>query len=121
MKKLLLLTGLLAPLYATDVKLTWTPSTSLASNPSLQYVVERKAEACTGTGAFTQIKSGIAGNATTYTDTALGAGTYCYQMRSYVGTNVSGPSNNPEVVVPQAPAPPTGVTGTVIQVLVIIP
>jgi len=71
--------------------------------------IERKVQACIGTGAFTEIGT-VGPNILTFTDSTVTAGlTYCYQVRaSGPGGTFSGYSNTAERLVPfTAPVAPS--------------
>ena len=78
MKSLIILVTLLllaSPAWAASNILTWTDN----SANELNFNVERKAEACTGTAAFAPLAT-VGANVTTYTDSAVVEGqTYCYR------------------------------------------
>lgn len=71
----------------------------------LEFSIERKVEACSGTGTFTQFAT-VPANARTFTDTSLQAGnTYCYRVRAVGANGISAPSNTVEKAV-LVPIPP---------------
>ena len=79
MRKLLFIL-LLLPLSAFGASnvLTWDET----STNETGFRVERKAEACTGPGAFTEIGA-VAANIVTFTDSGVVEGqTYCYRVRA---------------------------------------
>ena len=74
------------------------------------FSVERKPEACAGTGAFGIIGT-VASNIATFADSTVTEGvTYCYRVRAAgLGGLFSGYSNTAERLVPfTAPAAPSG-------------
>jgi hypothetical protein len=82
---------------AAQLTLNWADN----SSDETGFRIERKI----GTGAYTQIAT-VAGNATSYVDTTVTAGTtYCYQVRAYNAVGDSAPSN-------EACGTPTGSTPT---------
>src|SRR5438105_474622 len=89
-----------------SVKLTWTASTT----PSVSYHVYR---ATVSGGPYAQVSTGNVA-CCTYTDTTVSNGvTYYFVVRSFDGTVESADSNQVTTVIPQAPAPPTALTGVV--------
>jgi titin len=85
--------------------LTWTDN----SQNETGFTVQRKGEACTGTGAFANLAT-TAKDIRTYTDgTTVEGGTYCYRVAATNPAGVSAWSNTAERVVPfTVPAPPSG-------------
>jgi hypothetical protein len=79
-----------------NVSLTWTASTSAVGNPSLVYNVYRSS-GCSGTFALLNT---MPISATTFLDTAVPPGTYCYQATAVVSGLESTPSNEASAVVP---------------------
>lgn len=93
--------------------LTWVASTT----PGVTYVIYRKAEACTGSGSFTQISSAPV-TGLSYDDANLPNGVYCYQVTSYLTGNTppeSAPSNKAEAsIIPPSPPQNLQVTPTAV-------
>ena len=90
---------------ASEISLSWSPGLGQAT-----YELQRMA----GTGSFATIADDIAGNATSYTDTGLTAGTmYTYQVRGVSGDGgmttggVSGWSNTAMATTETIPPPST--------------
>jgi hypothetical protein len=79
-------------------------------NPSgTTYTILRATGLCSGTPAFSTLASGV--TTTTYTDSTVTPGNFCYQVEATVGGVLSAPSNS---VVGAVPAfPPTQLTVTV--------
>jgi len=109
----LLLLAAASPVVAQthSVALTWTASTDAAANPSITYAVYRLNGACpavaptsvSGSG-FTQINAtGI--TTTTYTDSTVTPGTYCYFATAFINSTQSVPSNDAQGII--QPKPPT--------------
>lgn len=77
-------------------------------------LIERKAEACAGAGAFAEIAT-VAANVTTYTDSAVTEGvTYCYRVAAQNAAGKSAYSNTAgRLVPPTVPSAPSalGVAG----------
>ena len=102
MRKLIALILVLfaAPLFAAGthtVTLTWT-----ASVDGGVYTVYRAPGACSSTSTFASITSGVAG--TTYADTGLAPGSFCYEVTTVVNGAESAPSNQaPAVILPASP------------------
>jgi len=106
---------------AADVKLTWTPSTTLGTTVAL----ERANKACNDPAvntSFTQIASAIPYATTSYVDANVPNGTYCYRAFAVrpetgersVASNLTG--------VPIGVEPVTGLTvQVVLQVSVTVP
>ena len=87
---------------AHSVSLSWTAST----DPGVNYNVYRLSGACpaTGTAGFSRITPAPIA-ATTFTDSAMSPGTYCYYATSVLNGAESVPSNlAPAVILPGAPA-----------------
>lgn len=99
------------------VDLSWTASTSCSSTDTCTYAPYRMAaSSCpttlTGTTGWTALTA-TAAQATTDVDSSVVAGTtYIYVVEAVQGTANSGPSNCIVVAVPNAPAAPTGLSGT---------
>jgi hypothetical protein len=89
-----------------NVALTWTASADAAANPSLTYNIYRSS-ACSGT--FAKLNTAPVA-ATTYLDSAVLPGTYCYQATAVLAGVESVPSNQAVAVVPApltlTPGPP---------------
>ena len=98
----LLLVG--SPAWAASNTLTWTDN----STNELNFNIERKAEACTGTLPFAVLAS-VGVNVTTYTDSAVTEGqTYCYRVNASNTSGVSAYSNTASRTVPfSVPLPPS--------------
>jgi hypothetical protein len=98
------------PAGAASNILTWTDN----SGNETAFHVERKAEACPGGGAFTEIGT-VGANVTTFTDTnAVEGVTYCYRVAASNPAGKSAYSNLASRTVPfSIPAAPSGlgVTG----------
>lgn len=111
MKKILLLLLLLlsAPLFAVQPsQLFWDyPDVDIALYGVTVFNIERKAEACDGTGAFVEIAA-VPSSERAYTDTAVTPGvTYCYRAFATGAAGKSGPSNMAAKTVPfDLPAAP---------------
>ena len=106
MKRMLFiaLIGLAGNVSAQQNVLTWDDM----SDNETSFRIERKAEACTGPGAFTEIGS-VAANVNTFTDSPVIEGqTYCYRVRAAgQGGTFSAYSNTAQRTVPfRVPAPP---------------
>ena len=114
-RKLAILIWLLAaasPVFAQhSVTVTFTASADAAANPSITYAVYRLNGACpaiaptsvSGSG-FTQINAtGI--TTTTYTDSTVTPGTYCYFGTAFINSTQSVPSNDAQGII--QPKPPT--------------
>jgi hypothetical protein len=88
-----------------SVTLTWTASTDAIGNPTLFYDVYRAPVACTATPTPTFSRVGsTAPLATTFTDTAVPLGVFCYVVTSLVNGAESVSSNTaPAVILPAAP------------------
>jgi len=112
MKKLLLLTVLLAASFACaqsthSVDVIWsTPSSDASGNPPVIYTVYRAPSACSANplaSAFVRVGTASA-TATKFTDTAVPLGPFCYVVTFTVNTAESAFSNLvPAVVLPAAP------------------
>lgn len=110
MKRIALLLALVFALDAmparaqNSVRVSWTPSSDAAGNPSLTYNVYR-ANSCPG--QFTQLNS-VPLSGTSYLDTnvAMGAA-YCYQVTAVLDGVESIPSSQATAAVP----PPTNRQG----------
>jgi hypothetical protein len=86
------------------VTLTWT-----ASPDGGVVTVYRAIGTCSTSLTFTSITSGVAG--TTYADSALAPGRYCYQVTTVVNGAESVPSNQAQAVI--LPSSPSSLTLTV--------
>jgi len=123
-RKLAILICLLAaanPVFAQtppphSVVLTWTNSVDAAANPSITYAVYRLNGACpavaptavSGSG-FTQINTtGI--TTTTYTDSTVTPGTYCYFGTAFLNSTQSIPSNDAQAIIQPKPMTSFGVS-----------
>jgi hypothetical protein len=78
-----------------SVTLTWTASTDAAANPSLTYNVYRSST-CTGTFA----KRNASPVVTSYAETGVLPGSYCYQVTSVLSGSEGAPSNQAAVLIP---------------------
>jgi hypothetical protein len=111
-KAILMLLGLglvVIPLLAAghNIVLTWTPPSDAVAGET--YTVYRGVGACAGNPTMSSLAAAI--SASTYTDTAVTAGsTYCYYVESVVGAQSSVPSNTAGATVPIYA--PTGLTVT---------
>ena len=90
--------------------LTWSDNSTNEAN----FHIERKAEACAGTGAFAEIAT-VGLNVSTFNDTAVTEGvTYCYRVTASNPAGKSAYSNTASRTVPfSIPVAPSGlgVTG----------
>jgi hypothetical protein len=77
-----------------NVQLTWLASPDAAANPSLTYNVYRS---LTCDGTFSKLNSSPVAN-TSYLDTSVLAGSYCYQVTSLLSGIEGSPSNQAAVV-----------------------
>jgi hypothetical protein len=94
------------PASAASLILTWTDN----SNNEQGFIVERKAEACTGTlVAFVQLAT-VGTNVSTFTDSQVTEGTtYCYRVAANNTAGKSAYSNAAGAAVPfTVPAAPSG-------------
>lgn len=100
---------LAAPAWAASNVLTWTDNSTNEAN----FNIERKAEACAGTGAFVEIAT-TGFNVTTFTDAAVTEGvTYCYRVAASNTAGKSAFSNTASRTVPfTVPAAPSGLGAT---------
>jgi hypothetical protein len=89
-----------------SVTLNWTASTDAAGNPTLSYNVFRLIGACSATAAFTKINTTPV-TATTFVDSGIAPGAYCYQATSFLNGAESKPSNQVAAVI--LPLPPGSV------------
>lgn len=72
---------------AASATLSWTDN----SNNEMGFNIERKAEACTGTGPFAAL-AGVTANSVTYKDVTVSEGaTYCYRVNAW--NTVDGTAN----------------------------
>lgn len=83
------------------VSLTWTASSDADANPSLTYNVYRST---TCTGAFSKLNASPVA-ATSYLDSALAPGSYCYQITSSLSGTEGTPSNQAAVLIPTPALP----------------
>ena len=99
--------GAWAPADAHSVSLSWTASTDSVAG----YNIYRLAGACPASGStgFTKITAAIV-TGTTYTDSSITPGAYCYYATSTVNGAESAPSNFASAVI--LPAPPTALSTT---------
>jgi hypothetical protein len=84
-----------------SVTLNWTASTDAAANPSLTYNVYRS-PTCTGTFAKRNA-SPVA--ATSYVESGVLPGSYCYQVTSVLSGAEGAPSNQAAVLIPTPTLP----------------
>ena len=85
-----------APVFAGQNIVTWQDN----STTEIAFHIERKTEACTGSGAFVEIAT-VGTNVTIYTDTAVVEGsTYCYRLAASNATGKSAYSNTAGRTVP---------------------
>jgi hypothetical protein len=84
-----------------SVTLNWTASTDAAANPSLTYNVYRSST-CTGTFAKRNA-SPVA--ATSYVESDVLPGSYCYQVTSVLSGAEGAPSNQAAVLIPASLLP----------------
>jgi len=90
-----------------QVALTWTQSTTPGITSNNVY------RGTTSGGPYSLIYSSTT-PITAYTDTSVvGGDTYYYVVTALIGSEESGYSNQFQANIPVAPAPPTGLTGTV--------
>ncbi|HEY2823073.1 MAG TPA: hypothetical protein VGJ06_18655 [Candidatus Acidoferrum sp.] len=88
-----------------SASLSWTASSDAAANSALGYNVYRLAGACpaSGTAGFTKLNSTPV-TTTTYSDTTIGPGSFCYYVTATLNGAESVPSNTaPAVILPGAP------------------
>jgi hypothetical protein len=104
---------------AHSVALTWTASTDAAANPTLTYNVYRLNGACPATAPTSVSGSGFtklntaAITTTTFSDSGIAPGTYCYFSTAFLNATESIPSNTAQALV--APAAPTSLGVTSIK------
>ena len=79
-----------------SVILAWTASTDAAANPSLTYNVYRS-PTCTGTFAK---RNSSPITSTSYAETGVLPGSYCYQVTSVLSGSEGVPSNQAAVLIP---------------------
>ena len=93
------------PAEAASNLLTWSDNSTNEAN----FHIERKAEACAGTGAFAEIAT-VGINVSTFNDTNVTEGvTYCYRVAASNPAGKSAYSNTASRLVPfTAPAAPSG-------------
>lgn len=92
------------PRAATSVQVTWTASVT----PSVTYNVYRAALSCTSATSFSKLNTSPI-NTTSYTDSTVAPGTYCYYATSFLSPQESVPSNKGEATII---APPTNFSVT---------
>jgi hypothetical protein len=88
-----------------SASLAWTASSDAAANPTIGYNVYRLAGACpaTGTAGFTKLTATPL-TTTTFADTTVGLGTFCYYVTATLNGAESVPSNTASaVILPGAP------------------
>lgn len=94
-----------------SVALTWTASTDAAANPTLTYNVYRLNGACPAVAPTSVSGSGFiklnaaAITTTTFSDSGIAPGTYCYFATAFLNSTESVPSNDAAGIV--QPKPPT--------------
>jgi hypothetical protein len=109
-----LLLVLAAPARAQhSASLTWTASPDAATNPKLGYNVYRLAGACpaSGTAGFTKLNTTPL-TTTTFSDTSVTLGTFCYYVTATLNGAESVPSNTASAVVLPGAASLLTITGT---------
>jgi hypothetical protein len=84
-----------------SVTLSWTASTDAAANPSLTYNVYRSP---TCTGAFAKRNASPVA-ATSYVESDVLPGSYCYQVTSVLSGSEGAPSNQAAVLIPATTLP----------------
>ncbi len=84
-----------------SVILNWTASTDAAANPSLTYNVYRS-PTCTGTFAK---RNASPISATSYVESGVLPGSYCYQVTSVLSGSEGAPSNQAAVLIPASTLP----------------
>ena len=84
-----------------SVTLNWTASTDAAANPSLTYNVYRSP---TCTGAFAKRNASPVA-ATSYVESDVLPGSYCYQVTSVLSGSEGSPSNQAAVLIPATTLP----------------
>lgn len=107
---LTLLIALLLPAltFGASAVLTWQDN----SDNEQGFNVQRKVEACAGTGTFTQLAQ-VGVNVTTLTDPVQEGNSYCYRVNAYNSAGASAWSNSAGAGVPYTGASsPTGLTMT---------
>lgn len=93
------------------VTLTWTASADAAANPGLTYNVYKLNGACPATAPTSVSGSGFTKlntspiTTTTFTDSGLQPGAYCYFASALLNSVESIPSNTAQATI--QPAPPT--------------
>ena len=102
---LAILLASVVPAWAASNVLSWQDNSTNEAN----FHVERKAEACAGTGAFAEIAT-VGINVSTFNDTTVTEGvTYCYRVAASNPAGKSAYSNTASRLVPfTAPAAPSG-------------
>lgn len=76
---LLILAAFTVAAFAASATLNWTDN----SNNEMGFSIQRKAEACTGTGTWADLAS-VGANIQTYRDSAVTEGTtYCYRVNAW--------------------------------------
>lgn len=99
---------LIPGLYATNVSVAWTASTT----PNVTYNVYRAKATCASATTFSKINT-TAITTVNYLDPNVAVGTYCYYATAFL-TNASPqesvPSNKGEVTIASQPNPPTNFT-----------
>jgi len=90
-------------------KLDWVDN----STNETGFIIERKTEPCSGTGAYAQVGT-VGVNIRTYTDSSVVEGnTYCYRVAAVNATGKSAYSNTAERTIPSSlPAAPSNLVIT---------
>lgn len=89
--------------------LSWTASADAGANPTLTYNIFRSSTTCASATSFTQLNTApITG--TTYTDSTVTPGNYCYEATSVLNGVQSADSNTAQAVI--LPASPSSLVVT---------
>ena len=99
------------------VTVNWTASTTAG----VDYYVYRASAPCATASSFTKLNTAVI-TTTSYTDSNVPVGTYCYYATSHLTSadpNESTPSNKAEVVIQSQPAPPSNLTVEPVAVTVL--
>jgi hypothetical protein len=103
---LLLTAGMAFGQTSHSVVLDWTPA---VQSGTITFNVYRVTGACPSSFTLTGLTPLVGGlSASTYTDTTVSVGQYCYAVTAVSGTLESGPS--PDALAAVTPFPPTGLT-----------
>jgi hypothetical protein len=96
-----------------SASLSWTASSDAAANPTLGYNVYRLAGACpaSGTAGFTKLTATPL-KTTTFSDTTVSLGTFCYYVTATLNGAESVPSNTASAVILPGPATVLTISGT---------